>query len=276
MLTDSILVERRMIVFMQRLYQLIERVTLAVGDMSFAEYGLAVNAAEMDHGLPLRAVQPRFSQFSNMLHYIELLEQKELVQRVRSHTDRRGYAVVTSDKGRARIGLADKTVALLFINEERRLTEELFEELVMRMRSFSVAADPTRRIFTLMPGTVLEYVGVYHLLLAEESSHMGLSSLQMSILCCLASESDPVTTDVVALRLGLPLDVAEMCLVDLAERRLLREESGWWELRDEGSRRVATFLARFVARFDGEVGMLDDELIVLLESLVEFFAYLLV
>ena len=274
MLDDSILTHESTVTFIQRIYQMMDRTSRSIGDVAFAEQALLVNAAESDGGFSLRLFQTKPAQSANSSISIDALLEKELAVRVRNRNDRRGYAIKATDKGRNRIALVDRAIALTLIDTERRLTEDLYEELVMRARTFSDAVNPRHRVTTFLPGALAGYLSAYQFAVERESAYAGLTSLQVSILCCLSGQTERCSAGHIAACTGLSVEMAELNLEHLLDRQAVRNTNGLWELRDDGRQRLSTFMERVKVRVEDIVGSFDDEQFSHAEQLAELSSYL--
>lgn len=266
---------RHLVVALRNVQAIMDVACTGVGDMSLVEYTYLVSASEFDAGLSLKRMQVDFGGFQNQEHYINLLEEKELAQRVRNCSDRRGFALKTTAKGRFRISLVDKAIAAALIASSKQLSEQSFDHLVAQLSLFSAAHEPQRRVLTFFPGVVLLLVCKYHQLVVQESAFLGMTSFQTSTLCVLDYSDGALSSAQLARRLGVQEDIMDLQLNYLEESHSVRGENAF-ELTEEGRERTDRVARRLSARLDAFLDELSEADLALLESLSAYCAYLFV
>lgn len=218
-----------------------------VGDASLAEHAFLVASSEFEAGASLKRMRESLLPHEDCDRLVRLLESKEFAVRVRDRSDRRGFALKATSKGRTRIELVDEAMGVALVSASDRLSEQTFEHLVMQMRACSDACEPDRRVATLFPGIVLLMLCGYHEAVANESAYLGMTALQMASLCALVA-SDAAQPEALARKVGVSDEIMELQLARLESSQVVVRDDETLELADEGRQRVGRFLDKIAVR----------------------------
>ncbi len=286
--------KKHILVIMQKLYSVLNYAADTSGDLLLSEYACLVTISEFENGLSIQRIKQALSGCNNPAALITSLEDKELVERMRSKLDRRAFSLFTTAKGRSRIDLMDEALSFALIDASDRLTEATFNQL---QNLFYDSASPgkgqgdyegqggrgvlegQRKITTLLPGSTLSFLCNYHSAAVKESSLFGISSTQAVILILIGETEAATSAERIAQLLLLPTNTLLLHLEKLEARGLVKEVNGKNEfiLLDEGHRRVDSFIARFESTgrsFGAAMEQLDKDRMATVEDLLELLLYL--
>ncbi len=269
----SVLAEGSMVIAAHAMHAAANAACMCAGDMGLAEYALLASALERRAGLPLKPLRPFSGEGGDLPHGVRLLQENELVERVRDQADRRGFALRATLKGRRRAEQVDEAIAAALIDASCRLTEDALGHLVVRLREFSEARCPDQSMSALFPGDVLHALCAYRRAVERESAFSGMSSLQTAALLMLDESGEALPCDRLARRLGAIDGVMALQLRRLEERRMIQGD-GLFELTEEGRGRVDDFSQRLGLRLEDAIVGVSPEEKDMLEGLCERCIYL--
>ena len=232
-----------MFVAMNRLFMLVDSTCGVASDLTASEYSMLANVSEHDSGLPIREIQPPYEYAKNPFFDMELLEQKELVERIRDVSDRRGYALALSEKGKERLSLAEEMVGISMIEVFPLLDEDSFEHLVELLHTLSSRCDSGRSVKSLFPGIPLRMLIDYRMLSERECSHYGMSIAQVVVLCTLERFQGICSVGQLANVLAMPEEAVERFLDSLEKRDLVHVDRLCC-INERGKRRVEAIVGQ--------------------------------
>ncbi len=181
-MAQSVLSSKRTIVAMHRFYMQLVQTCERLADLSLPEYTILTCIAEKDGGFSLKKFRTLFELDTDPMSFIDMLEEKELIARVRDKNDRRAFVLVCTEKGEERLRIADKGVASEIITLNPRIAERSFLRFANLMHSMCRSIGfPTSSDY-IFTGPALSFIDAYHRAAMRESSYFGLTSLQMGIL----------------------------------------------------------------------------------------------
>lgn len=240
MIQSPLFSKLQMVPLMQKLYVAMDAVCQSTGDISLGEYALLASVAEVDSGFPLKEIRVDFERFDNPNYYVELLENKELITRIRNRADLRGYALKVSPKGRARISLLDESIASALISAHETWTEDEFELFISKAHALAHITYPTRRTSTIFPAVFISLVHKYHQLILRIAAYYGMTSLQIALLSTAKEESLSIA---LSSDLHTPLaadSIVEIQLHDLMSKDIILQDE-IIELTEKGQKRLDEF-----------------------------------
>lgn len=269
----SVFVEGQTVIMMQKLSATIEAACGFSGDLSLGEYALLVIISESSEGVPLKEIESGFKRMVDPQPLVELLILKELIQRIRSTTDRRGFALKVTSKGRARISLVDESIAAAVISANKEWSESEFEYLVMKIHKFSNAMDAQKKVSTLFSGVFLLLVFRYHQMIAKAAAHFAMTSLQAALLYVYGEGGETLIPSALASQTNMPLTLVEQQTDDLVKKGFLCTLQPY-ELTEKGQRRVDDLTRVFLSQEDSVMEGYSDEGISVSEELGEYCLFL--
>lgn len=264
--------DRQMVGVMHRLHLSLDATCSRIGDISLGEQALLTNVGEFDSGFPLKWAQEELMGLDVPRHFVDLLERKELVSRIRSKIDKRGFALTATQKGRARLTLVDEAIAAALIYENKRWKEEEFAYLTTQMHALPNIFSEQRRITTIFSGEFLAMVHRYHQIIIQVASHYGLTSLQLAILCAF-EEGKTRAPDHFKHLAGVSESVIEFQMNDLKNKNLVRINRVS-ELTEKGTQRRNDLLAMITSQMDALFVAYPESDTALFEDLGEYCMYL--
>ena len=155
------------LVLLQRLYRLLTRTALALGDMTLVESACLALAAQREEGATAaEAAAILRIERAQLDGAVALLEGREQVRWERSSRDRRTFAFRITAKGAEAAAFLDEALAIALINRSRFLTEEGFDRLVGLLHRCFADAEPDGEAY-LLPAAALGALGAFGAALAQ-------------------------------------------------------------------------------------------------------------
>lgn len=236
MKAPSLFTEGQSIFALQKMFATVDAACTLAGDVSLGAYALLVTLAESEGGIPLKSIESDFKASEDPLPYVESLISKELAERIRSATDRRGFALKITPKGRARIALVDESIAAGLIAANREWSEAEFEYLIMKIHKLSTAVEAQCKVTTLFSGAFLLRMFWYHHLVVEVAAYFAMSSLQLALLYAFADAEEASISPALARQMNTPLNLLELQVDDLVKKGLICDTHSC-ELTEKGRQR---------------------------------------
>ena len=173
------------LLLLQRLYRLLTRTALALGDMTLIESACLALAAQQEAGaLPTEATAILGIERVQFDGAVALLEGREQVRWERSSRDRRTFAFRITAKGAEAAAFLDEALAIALINRSRFLTEEGFDRLVSLLHQCFAGVESGSDT-CLLPAAALGRLGSFGAALAQAGAQLGMPSGQVMTLALL-------------------------------------------------------------------------------------------
>lgn len=224
---------------LQRVYGLVDEACRAAGDMDVIEYLCLVDVAEHASGLQHREIATQYAFLQEALTPFAALEQKELIERRRSESDRRSFAFVSTLKGQDRLALIDKAVAFLLVGSTPRATEERFEQFISQMHVMAQQQETPLLTECLFPAFFLRSLCDFHARVLEECSVAGVSTTAFAILNLLQDQSSGLNAQAIALRVGVSELIIDALLERMEDRHWLRNVGDTYTISTTGKQKCA-------------------------------------
>lgn len=237
------------LVLLQRLYRLLTRTALALGDMTLVESACLALAAQREEGATAaEAAAILRIERAQLDGAVALLEGREQVRWERSSRDRRTFAFRITAKGAEAAAFLDEALAIALINRSRFLTEEGFDRLVGLLHRCFADAEPDGEAY-LLPAAALGALGTFGAALAQAGAQRGMPSGQVMTLALLKRAEGPVNVASLAAALDLSLPAVRLQIEGLVEKGLVKPGSSPNEvlLEPSGAQRLEAVLAHEAA-----------------------------
>lgn len=233
------------LLLLQRLYRLLTRTALALGDMTLIESACLALAAQQEEGATAaEAAAILRIERAQLNGAVALLEDREQVRWERSSRDRRTFAFRITAKGAEAAAFLDEALAIALINRSRFLTEEGFDRLVGLLHQCFADAEPDGEAY-LLPAAALGALGAFGAALAQAGAQRGMPSGQVMTLALLKRAGGPVNVAPLAAALDLSLPAVRLQIEGLVEKGLAKPGSSPNEvlLEPSGAQRLEAVLA---------------------------------
>ena len=233
------------LLLLQRLYRLLTRTALALGDMTLIESACLALAAQQEAGaLPTEATAILGIERVQFDGAVALLEGREQVRWERSSRDRRTFAFRITAKGAEAAAFLDEALAIALINRSRLLTEEGFDRLVSLLHQCFAGVESGSDT-CLLPAAALGRLGSFGAALAQAGAQLGMPSGQVMTLALLKRAEGFVNATSLVTALDLSLPAVRLQIEGLTEKGLVKLGSSPNEvlLEPSGAQRLEAVLA---------------------------------
>ena len=233
------------LLLLQRLYRLLTRTALALGDMTLIESACLALAAQQEAGaLPTEATAILGIERVQFDGAVALLEGREQVRWERSSRDRRTFAFRITAKGAEAAAFLDEALAIALINRSRFLTEEGFDRLVSLLHQCFAGVESGSDT-CLLPAAALGRLGSFGAALAQAGAQLGMPSGQVMTLALLKRAEGFVNATSLVTALDLSLPAVRLQIEGLTEKGLVKLGSSPNEvlLEPSGAQRLEAVLA---------------------------------
>lgn len=231
-----------------RVTRFVEDACFFIGDLSLIEYALLCDIAELNNKPSVRTLQKSFSYaWGNMETVLALLEEKELVERCRSASDRRSFVLRETLKGRERLVAVDTAIAQAFVQSTPRATEERIERMVFQLHESATQDSAGRSLQTMLPALSHRFLYRVKQSLVYECMRMDLSVLEFIIMCVLCDGPVPWANpeQCAAYKPWLPIESPffAFALSRLEDKHFIRQ-TDTFALTDAGRQRAELLIGR--------------------------------
>ncbi|MCR5583158.1 MAG: hypothetical protein K6F70_06090 [Eggerthellaceae bacterium] len=269
---DEILFDPRFMYVVQRMSATTDLACLQVTALSLGEYAMLLRIAEAGEGLLLHELEHEFGFVKTPQYLISILEEKELVRRVRSRSDKRAFACEVSSKGRARIALVDEAIAVSLVGSNPDLCEEDLGALIDQFQAIA-RFDAGRHPTTMFPSVALVALFKYRQLFERACSVAGILPLQMALLCILSSRDIAYDLSSLSTKTALFDFAIEFQLKAMMRKGLVLYEEGYLAT-GRGVERMNDLVTQFSVELGRDFAQRDSDVQDAYRNLAGYMLYL--